>query len=102
MEIPRSRQGMDLSGQLPVRGSRWRSLREFRNNAPEFLERVAREHGDLGHVLVGRQHIYVLSDPDAIREVLVTQQNKFKKSRMLERGRVLLGDGRLASEGPYH
>jgi cytochrome P450 len=78
------------------------SLREFRKDAPGFLGRLAREYGDIVAIRLGRQSVYLLSDPDLVREVLVTQQAKFKKSRMLERARVLLGDGLLTSEGEFH
>ena len=77
-------------------------LPEFRKDPAGFHERMARQYGDVVYVPLGRQHIYCISHPDAIREVLVTQQNKFKKSRMLERARVLLGDGLLTSEGEHH
>ena len=63
---------------------------------------MARRYGDVVYIPLGRQHIYCISHPDAIRDVLVTHQNKFKKSRMLERARVLLGDGLLTSEGEHH
>jgi cytochrome P450 len=63
---------------------------------------MARQYGDVVYIPLGRQHIYFLGHPEAIRDVLVTRQNKFKKSRMLERARVLLGDGLLTSEGEHH
>ena len=63
---------------------------------------MARQYGDVVYIPLGRQHIYYLGHPEAIRDVLVTRQNKFKKSRMLERARVLLGDGLLTSEGDHH
>ncbi len=77
-------------------------LPEFRRNAPEFLLGVARDHGDLAYFRLGRQHIYVVSHPDWIKDVLVTHQANFTKSRMLERARVLLGDGLLTSKGEFH
>lgn len=77
-------------------------LPEFRKDPAGFLEKIARQYGDVVYIPLGRQHIYCISHPDAIRDVLVTQQNKFKKSRMLERARVLLGDGLLTSEGEHH
>ena len=77
-------------------------LPEFRNDPAGFLEKMARQYGDVVYIPLGRQHIYCISHPDAIRGVLVTDQNKFKKSRMLERARVLLGDGLLTSEGEHH
>ena len=77
-------------------------LPEFRRNPAEFLEKMARQYGDVVYLPLGRQHIYYVGHPEAIRDVLVTHQNKFKKSRMLERARVLLGDGLLTSEGQHH
>jgi len=77
-------------------------LPEFRKDPAGFLEKMSRQYGDVVFVPLGRQHIYYLGHPDAIRDVLVTHQNKFKKSRMLERARVLLGDGLLTSEGEHH
>jgi len=77
-------------------------LPEFRKNPAEFHERMARQYGDIVFIPLGRQKIYSVGHPDAIRDILVTHQNKFKKSRMLERARVLLGDGLLTSEGDLH
>ena len=77
-------------------------LPEFRKDPAGFLETIARQYGDVVYIPLGRQHIYYVGHPDAIRDVLVTHQNKFKKSRMLERARVLLGDGLLTSEGEHH
>jgi len=77
-------------------------LPEFRKNPPEFLLKVAREYGDIARLSMGSQRIYALSDPEAIKDVLVTHQTNFKKSRMLERARAMLGEGLLTSEGEYH
>jgi cytochrome P450 len=77
-------------------------LPEFRRNAPAFLLNAARTHGDLVYLRVGPQHIYFVNHPDWIRDILVTHQAGFTKSRMLERARVLLGDGLLTSEGEFH
>jgi cytochrome P450 len=77
-------------------------FREFRKQPAEFLERAAREYGDLVFIPLGPQNIYFASHPDLIQEILVTRQAQFKKSRMLERARVLLGEGLLTSEGELH
>jgi cytochrome P450 len=77
-------------------------LQEFRKNAPDFLLRVAKTHGDLTYLRTGSQHTYFVNHPDWIRDILVTHQSNFTKSRMLERARVLLGDGLLTSEGEFH
>src|SRR5580692_4058578 len=89
---PPAMKGRPLIGVLP----------EFRRNAPGFLLNAARKHGDLVYLRVGPQHIYFVNHPDWIRDILVTHQAGFTKSRMLERARVLLGDGLLTSKGEFH
>jgi cytochrome P450 len=46
--------------------------------------------------------VFLVNNPEYVREVLVTQQNNFTKSRALQRARVLLGEGLLTSEGEFH
>jgi cytochrome P450 len=77
-------------------------LPEFRKNAPALLLKVAREHGDIARLNLGPQHIYSIANPEWIRDILVTHQSNFIKSRMLERAKVLLGEGLLTSEGEFH
>src|SRR5438132_7439301 len=78
------------------------SLPAFRKNPPEYLTRLAREHGDIVALSLGRQKAFFINDPEIVRDILMTQERKFKKSRILERARVLLGDGLLTSEGEHH
>ena len=89
---PAGPKGRPLIGVLP----------EFRKNPPEFLRGVARDYGDLAFLPLVRQKIYLVTQPDWIKDILVTQQTNFTKSRMLQRARVLLGDGLLTSEGEFH
>ena len=79
-------------GQLPA----------FRARPIQFLMKMAREYGDLAYFRLGPQHVYLVSHPDFVREVLVTKQANFIKSRALQRGKILLGDGLLTSEGQFH
>jgi cytochrome P450 len=78
------------------------NLYAFRSNPLAFLARIAREFGDLTYFLVARQHFYLVNHPDFVREVLVTNQANFTKSRGLKRAKVLLGEGLLTSEGRHH
>src|SRR5579862_5552713 len=89
---PPGPKGRPLVGNLP----------EFRNDPASFLEKIARRYGDVVYIPIGRQHIYYAGHPDVVRDILVTNQTKFKKSRMLERAKVLLGEGLLTSEGEHH
>jgi cytochrome P450 len=77
-------------------------LPEFRRNAPQFLQGIREQHGDLVQFKLGNQAIYSVSHPDWIRDILVTHQSNFTKSRFLERAKVLLGEGLLTSEGQFH
>ncbi len=86
---PRSR---SLLGLLP----------EFRKGPNLFFERVAREYGDVAYFRLGTQHTYLVSDPELIRDILVTNQRHFVKSHALHRLKVLLGDGLLTSDGEFH
>ncbi len=63
---------------------------------------MQREYGDIVHYKIGPQHLYLFNDPDLIKDVLVTNQKNFTKSRGLERARKLLGNGLLTSEGDFH
>jgi cytochrome P450 len=67
-----------------------------------FVTRLAREFGDIAHHRAGRQHIILLSHPDLIRDVLVGDSQAFAKSRVMQRTKVLLGEGLLTSEGEFH
>jgi cytochrome P450 len=83
---------------LPVIGN----LAAFRAKPIQFLTRVAHDYGDLSYFRLANQDVYLLNHPDLVREILVTNQANFTKSRVLQRARVLLGDGLLTSEGSFH
>jgi cytochrome P450 len=89
---PPLRKGLPLLGVLP----------QFRRNPPVFLQGLARKYGDLVHYRLGPQDLYLVSKPDWIKDILVTHQTNFTKSRFLERAKVLLGEGLLTSEGEFH
>jgi cytochrome P450 len=76
--------------------------RPFRDSPADFLLGLSREYGDVAHFRVGFQQMYLLNQPDFIEEILVTSQANFVKSRMLQRAKILLGEGLLTSEGEFH
>jgi cytochrome P450 len=67
-----------------------------------MFTRFARTHGDITFFRLGGERCYLVNDPQHIRDVLVTYQGNFTKSRGLERARKLLGDGLLTAEGATH
>jgi cytochrome P450 len=67
-----------------------------------FLVDVARAHGDLVQLRLGSTRVFVLSHPDYIKHVLVTENRNFKKGRGTQRAALLLRNGLLTSEGDLH
>jgi cytochrome P450 len=68
-----------------------------------FARSMARDYGDIVHIPISRkQPAYIISHPDHVREILVTQQKSFMKGRSFERIKRLLGNGLLTSEGDFH
>jgi len=68
----------------------------------KFFSDLARQYGDLAYLQMGGEHLFLASDPAVIRDVLVTHNQNFHKSRGLERIKILLGEGLLTSEDAFH
>jgi cytochrome P450 len=83
---------------LPILGS----LPSFRAKPIEFLSEAAKKYGDVPYFRLGSYHAYLVNHPDFVREILVTNQSNFTKSRALQRARILFGQGLLTSEGQFH
>lgn len=77
-------------------------LPAFRRNPLTFLTRTVRDFPDFCYLRLGNQHVYFVNHPDLIQEVLVNHQASFRKSRILQRSKILLGEGLLTSEGESH
>src|SRR3954470_24330664 len=73
----------------------------FRRRLPFMIESAER-YGDIVLFKVGNERVYLFNHPDLIRDVLVTNQRNFTKSRALVRAKRLLGEGLLTSEGEFH
>jgi cytochrome P450 len=72
----------------------------FRSDPLRFFMQMSR-YGDLSHTQILGRHVYLVNEPEAIRDVLVTNARKFKKGRGLQLARRLLGNGLLTSEGDF-
>ncbi len=51
---------------------------------------------------MGRFHVFLLSHPDHVKDVLVVNHARFEKGDVLLEAKRLLGDGLLTSEGELH
>jgi cytochrome P450 len=68
----------------------------------KLFRRFAAIYGDIVHFRLGGERVFFINHPQYIRDVLVTHQRNFTKSRGLERAKKLLGEGLLTSEGSAH
>ena len=95
---------MSLSLRPPGPRPRWPIINflAYRKDMAAFLERAAREHGDIVYFKIGPQDVYFLNHPDYVKDVLVTRQQNFIKGRALQRAKRLLGEGLLTSEDSFH
>jgi len=67
-----------------------------------FMSGLAQRYGDIVFFRRGPERFYLISHPDYIKDMLLTNARKFAKGRALERSRALLGQGLLTSEGEFH
>jgi cytochrome P450 len=77
------------------------NLRRFRRDPIEWLRR-ARRFGDVAFFWMGPYDVYLVSDPELIRDVLVTHHRRYMKGQGLQQAKRLLGNGLLTSEGDFH
>jgi cytochrome P450 len=75
---------------------------QFARRRLPFMVESAEKYGDIVFFKVGNERIYLFNHPDLIRDVLVTNQKNFIKSRALVRAKRVLGEGLLTSEGEFH
>jgi cytochrome P450 len=77
------------------------NLPEFRQGIVEFYTRCAREYGDVVRFRLGPRAVCLISHPDLIEQVLVTESRNFGKHYALRLNRHLLGNGLLSSDGEF-
>ena len=80
----------------------YRFLRTMQRDPIPFFTRIAAEYGDAVQFQVGRQTIILVNHPDLVRDLFVTKHRSFHKSRVLQRSKIILGEGLLTSEEEFH
>jgi cytochrome P450 len=77
-------------------------LREFLHDPIKTLQSIAYKYGDISYFNLGRQHVYLINNPDYIEKVLVYDHRNFTKGKRLQLAKSLLGEGLVTSEGDLH
>src|ERR1041385_6961421 len=78
------------------------NLLTFRKDPLAFLTAMASTHGDAVSYRIAGRTITLVNHPDYIKDLLVTNDRKFEKGRVLQRSKRILGEGLLTSEGEFH
>jgi cytochrome P450 len=76
-------------------------LADFRADRLAFFTRCARQYGDVVPLRVVHHRALLLSHPDLIEQVLVTQAKHFVKHFGLRMYKPILGNGLVTSEGDF-
>jgi len=75
------------------------NLLEFRADPLGYLARVARDSDGIGKLRFKRDVVYLVSEPDLIKELLIDHGRKYRKNTRYAFMRRVLGQGLLLSEG---
>ncbi len=81
---------------------RFLSGRAFRENPLDFLTENARRYGDFVHFRGPEGHAFQFNHPTLIGEIMVEHERRNRRALVMQRARVLLGEGLLTSEEPLH
>jgi cytochrome P450 len=85
------------------RPSLLRSIVYFPGRDPlAFFSNLARTYGDIVSYKMAGEQLFLVGDPQHIKDILVTHNRNFMKGRGLQRTKRLLGEGLLTSEGAVH
>ncbi len=77
-------------------------VREFLHDPIESIQEISNKYGDIAYFKLGRQHIYLINNPDYIEKVLVYGHRSFTKGKKLQVAKAILGEGLVTSEGDLH
>lgn len=77
-------------------------VKDFQRDPLGFLTFLSTEYKDLAKIRFGPRRVYVVSNPDLIKEILVTKQKSFVKSQDLQILKDVVGEGLLTSEKKVH
>jgi cytochrome P450 len=74
----------------------------FRQNAAEFMLNTASRFGDLNHYTGFGRQIFQFNHPQLIQELLLRDAPHHHRGLVMQRARLVLGEGLLTSEAPLH
>lgn len=77
------------------------TTRIFERDQLAAIHRLVREHGDVVSYNIGPQPIFLMSNPDDVARVVLTDHTKFMKGALTHELSSFLGRGLVTSEGRF-
>ena len=74
----------------------------FRNRMLDNFRELKETYGDIAYVRLWPFHVALVTDPELVKKILVTDAHLFQKSEGMKRLRFIFGEGLLTSEGDFH
>ena len=74
-------------------------LNSLLRNPMDFWTRIAVRYGGIARVPLKRKHVYLVSDPALLYELLVTNRRKYRKNTRYKAAVDTFGEGLLLTEG---
>ena len=74
----------------------------FRLNPLPSMTANARHYGDLVHQRAFGRHIFQVNHPELVQECLVNHARLHHRGIVMQKARLVLGEGLLSSEDPHH
>jgi cytochrome P450 len=74
----------------------------FRATVADFLIENARQYGDFSHFRGLSRHIFQFSHPQLIEDLLLRDAGRHHRGVVMQRAKMVLGEGLLTSETPLH
>jgi cytochrome P450 len=74
----------------------------FRQSAVDFMLDTARRFGDLSHYTGFGRHIFQFNHPQLIEDLLLRDAGHHHRGLVMQRAKLVLGEGLLTSESPLH
>jgi cytochrome P450 len=72
---------------------------QLARNPFQFMVEAARTHGGIVRLNIGPTNVYLVSDPDYIKHILVDHHTNYWKGPILRGLKLIIGDGLFTSDG---
>lgn len=77
------------------------NVADFREDRLGFIQQCAQDYGDVVRIRLGPYRILLISHPDLIEQVLITNRLSYRKHFAMRLNPQLFGKGLLTSEGDF-